>query len=562
MKITEELKGNRYFTGMKGQQIIYSDDFYPAMYEKIRAGMTYVEAYNASGFDTALLGVNRANNVGKRVMAAAKAGKLADPAKFDGSKPMDWEKVLQKSVYEQNAWLTARILYLEEVLEARQYVTLKIGGENYNFKSCKLNRFELVERFIEKHPEYNIQKCLFMFGVNSEGYYSWRSRKNERNKVAADNEENRIMEAIRQICRKAGYNPGKRQMQVYLKRDHGISAGLRRIKRIMNFMRIEPTLPKKDAYKNQVAYNHPMSCPDNKLKQNFFIGPRKVILTDITYIYYGPSRKLLYLCVFYDPFTREVLGFAVDKRMTVELVKKAYSGMMKKHGHELKNPDIYIHSDQGSQYLETSFKQLLSDDDFIRSVSRRGNSQDNAPMESFFGRMKSHIMNILALCPNSETAIRLVEGYMNAYNNEKYQYSLAGLTPTEFYFYCVSGVYPCDEYYGIKKNELLSVQDLIAARRKTADIKAAKRREAYAKKASSKNIVEKDLLKVRRRINALKRNTESEMRKLMVLQEEIQVALKFVKNATDDVLLQLTESHENWRKYPELNYIYKMDELF
>ena len=121
----------------------------------------------------------------------------------------------------------------------------------------------------------------------------------------------------------------------------------------------------------------------------------------------------------------------------------------------------------------------------------------------------------------------------------------------EFYFYCVSGVYPCDEYYGIKKNELLSVQDLIAARRKTADIKAAKRREAYAKKASSKNIVEKDLLKVRRRINALKRNTESEMRKLMVLQEEIQVALKFVKNATDDVLLQLTESHENWRKYPE-----------
>lgn len=116
----------------------------------------------------------------------------------------------------------------------------------------------------------------------------------------------------------------------------------------------------------------------------------------------------------------------------------------------------------------------MTDDGFIRSVSRRGNSQDNAPMESFFGRMKSHIMDILALCPDIETAIRLVEGYMDAYNNENYQYTLAGLTPAEFYFYSVTGVYPCDEYYG-----------------------ATKRRESYARqKATPQGIVERDLLKI------------------------------------------------------------------
>ena len=63
MKITEALKGNPYFVGLKGQQIIYSDDFYSSMYERIHSGMTYVAAYNDLGFDTALLGVNRANNV-------------------------------------------------------------------------------------------------------------------------------------------------------------------------------------------------------------------------------------------------------------------------------------------------------------------------------------------------------------------------------------------------------------------------------------------------------------------------------------------------------------------
>ena len=40
------------------------------------------------------------------------------------------------------------------------------------------------------------------------------------------------------------------------------------------------------------------------------------------------------------------------------------------------------------------------------------------------------------------------------------------ITPSEFYFYSVTGVYPCDEYYGVGCEELLSVKELIAARRR------------------------------------------------------------------------------------------------
>jgi len=576
MNLADILGNNQYFVGLKGKQIIYSDDFHAAMYQKIRdAGMTYVEAYNALGFNTELLGVGRANCAGQRAMAAAKTGALfqVDPAKYDGSKALDWDQLSGMSVYEQNASMTARLRYLEELLEMLKYVPVMIGGEAYSLKSRiqNVDQFELVDRFIARMVEdgrYTIQQCLAMFGVNSDSYYTWKSRRDARAeaKAAEDDEERRIMEAIRQICRKLGYNPGKRQMQVYLKRDHGISIGLRRIKRIMNRMRIQPTLPKKDAYKNQVTYNHPMASPDNKLMRNFYIGPRKVVLTDITYIYYGAMRTLLYLCVFYDPFTREVLGYAVDSRMTVGLVKRAYARMMEEHGAELKNPGVYLHSDQGSQYLETSFSQLLTDDGFIRSVSRRGNSQDNAPMESFFGRMKSHIMDILALCPDMETAIRLVEGYMDAYNNENYQYTLAGLTPAEFYFYSMTGVYPCDEYYGVGREELLSVKELIAARRRAADFKAAKRRESYARqKATPQGIVERDLLKIEKRLRsltALKEDTEEEISLLETLQSKMKEAITFLENAADDVIRGLMESHENWERYPQLGYIYEMDGMF
>ena len=55
-------------------------------------------------------------------------------------------------------------------------------------------------------------------------------------------------------------------------------------------------------------------------------------------------------------------------------------------------------------------------------MSARGNSQDNAPMESFFGRMKNEAMNIIALCPDIDTVRRLIKGYMSKYNNERYQY--------------------------------------------------------------------------------------------------------------------------------------------
>lgn len=572
MNLMEILGGNQYFKGLKGNQIIYTNDFHPAMYRLIQGGMTYVQAYNALGFDTSVLGVGRANCAGQRAMAAAKDGSLfiVDPANYDGSKAMDWEKLDGMSVHEQNACLKAHLLYMEELLEMLRYVPVMIGEDEYFLKTRieNVNQFELVDRFIAWAPGYTIQQCLAMFGVNSDSYYTWKTRRVERAKAKAaeDDEEKRIMEAIRQVCRKLGYNPGKRTMQLYLRRDHGISIGLRRIKRIMKKMRIQPTRPKKDAYKNQVTYNHPMASPDNKLMRNFYIGPRRVVLTDITYIYFGALRSLLYLCVFYDPFTREVLGFAADDRMTVGLVKEAYGRMMRDHGSELRNPGVYLHSDQGSQYLETSFKQLLTDDGFIQSVSRRGNSQDNSPMESFFGRMKSHIMDILALCPDMDTAIRLVEGYMDAYNNENYQYTLAGLTPAEYYFYSVTGVYPCDEYYGVRREELLSIKELIAARRRAADLKAAKRRESYAKqKASPKGIVERDLLKTERRLRsltALKEDTEEEIGILEGLQAKMKEALEFLSTAGSEVLQRLVESNENWKQYPQLAYIYEMDGMF
>ena len=93
------------------------------MYKKIHdEGMTYVEAYNALGFDTKILGENRANSAGKRVMQMARENKLftVDPSNYDGSVPR--EEMGELAPEEEIAYLKARNMYLEELVEAQKKI--------------------------------------------------------------------------------------------------------------------------------------------------------------------------------------------------------------------------------------------------------------------------------------------------------------------------------------------------------------------------------------------------------------------------------------------------------
>ena len=433
----------------------------------------------------------------------------------------------------------------------------------------------MIRRQAEKKHGITVEGCLKMFGVSKSGYYSWKKRREdgEKRREEEKKELRQIMERFRAIIKKLGFVPGKRTFRTYMFRDYGFNISVKRCRRIMKMMNLVANVPKKDAYKGQATHNHRAAAPDNKVKQDFYIGPRKVILTDITYLYYGRYRSVLYLCAFRDAYTREILGAAIGTRMTVDLVTKAYDRMMDKHGKELKkDADVYIHSDQGSQYLSTTFKELLTDDGFVQSASRRGNSQDNAPMESFFGQMKCRIIDLVALCPDAETAIKLIEGYIDEYNYGIYQHSLAGLTPSEYYTYVTTGIYPCDNYFGVKATELMPIGELVAARLDEARKKQAKAKEqARAKREAAERFVSAPTLVVSRDQERLRREkakwskskelAEKQIAHIEEILEKTKEALKFMATATKEVLEEL-KYPQNWKKYKALDYVYEMNELF
>lgn len=354
-----------------------------------------------------------------------------------------------------------------------------------------------------------------------------------------------------------------------------MNVSIKRCRKIMQSMHLVANKPKKDAYKHQATHDHICATPKNHVNQDFYVAPRAIILTDITYLYYGPNRTPFYTCVFKDAYTKEILGCSSSSTMTVALVKEAYDMMMSKHSHQFKRPNVYVHSDQGSQYLATTFKTMLEDDGFIQSVSARGNSQDNAPMESFFGTMKTRIIDLVALCPTLELAKKMVEGYINKYNHEFYQYNLAGLTPSEFYLYTTTGIYPCVEYFGVEARELNTVEQLVEKRLEYAKRKQERLKRLKNNSVNEKNQLngspieraEKDILVVKKLLQQwekIQKKSTEQINKLKQLFESINSAKDFLNKLKDvdtETYNKLLTPQE-WQQFKELSYIYDMKEMF
>jgi transposase len=166
------------------------------------------------------------------------------------------------------------------------------------------DRFMAVDSFIRKQKEkvdgFSIEQCCRMFGVSRSGYYAWKARIEDKDgkQAARKAADDYVKELMRLVIAKLGFVPGKRTFHIHLWRDHGEHVSVKRCRRLMKEMNLTASRPKKDAYKHQATHDHECASPVNAVNQNFYIGPRKIILTDITYLYYGPNRTVFYLCVF------------------------------------------------------------------------------------------------------------------------------------------------------------------------------------------------------------------------------------------------------------------------
>ena len=215
---------------------------------------------------------------------------------------------------------------------------------------------------------------------------------------------------------------------------------LKKIRRLMKKYGLKCPFRGPNPYKQMAKAIKTNTVFQNMVNREFLKGGvRKVLLTDITYIFYDGG--VCYLSTILDAFTREILAYQLSKNLMVDFVLKTVDELIAEHGSTLDDTTI-IHSDQGCHYTSKAFIQMLKDNHFVQSMSRRGNCWDNAPQESFFGHMKDEIRYEIAVMKTFDEVEAKIDDWIDYYNNDRYQWELSKLSPKEFYRYMTTGIYP------------------------------------------------------------------------------------------------------------------------
>jgi transposase InsO family protein len=284
----------------------------------------------------------------------------------------------------------------------------------------------------------NIKQLCEIAGVSRSGYYGWL--KAEPLRQEREEKDRADFEQILKAYRHRGYDKGGRGVQMRLLRhDPPIVMNLKKVYRLMRKYSLKCPLRRANPYRQMLKAIRENNYAKNLLNREFKEhGIRTILLTDITYL----KRKdggFSYLSAIMDAGSKEILAYAVSPSIALDFVLETVEKLMENHGSEL-NTDALLHSDQGSHYTSHKFIELLKNSELRRSMSRRANCWDNAPQESFFGHMKEE--TDLTQCETHEQITAAIDDWMEYYNNERYQWDLAKLAPSEYYKYITTGVYP------------------------------------------------------------------------------------------------------------------------
>ena len=128
--------------------------------------------------------------------------------------------------------------------------------------------------------------------------------------------------------------------------------------------------------------------PADLVNRDFTVrAPNRLWLADLTYV--RTRSGFVYVSFVIDAYSRRVLGWQASRSMRTELaldaLEMAISGR-RRDGHG--TAEVTHHSDRGSQYLSIRYSQRLADNDIVASVGTKGDSYDNAMIESFNGLYK------------------------------------------------------------------------------------------------------------------------------------------------------------------------------
>ena len=302
--------------------------------------------------------------------------------------------------------------------------------------------FEIIFNTInQSHNTMSVKTLCDMAGVSRSGYYAWVNAAATRE--LKEQQDRADFDLILTAYKMHGYSKGAKGIYMaLLHMDPPVIMNLKKIRRLMNKYNLSCPYRGPNPYRRMAKALKTSNVAANLLNREFEeYGPRIVLLTDITYLPYNGT--FAYLSTILDAFTKQILSYVLSPSLEVDFVLETINQLVENHGISLQTETI-IHSDQGCHYTSHKFINILYDKKLRQSMSRKGNCWDNAPQESFFGHMKDHIRQKLSECQTFSEVKLIIDDYIDYYNNRRYQWQLAKLSPNEYYNFVTTEVYPLD----------------------------------------------------------------------------------------------------------------------
>jgi putative transposase len=230
---------------------------------------------------------------------------------------------------------------------------------------------------------------------------------------------------VREIHRDSGSSYGARRISKEL-RGPGFRSGRVRTRTLMELAGVTARGGRKFRVTTNSKHNLPVA--ENLLNRQFKVTqPDRVWGSDITYVW--TRQGWIYLAVVLDLFSRRVVGWAMSKRITRHLVMDALQIALCRRRPA---PNLIFHSDRGSQYCSDDFQRLLKRNGMICSMSRKGNCWENAPLENFFGTLKTERVHFSDYRTREQARDDLVDYIEMFYNSKRLHSYLGYLSPMDF----------------------------------------------------------------------------------------------------------------------------------
>ena len=286
----------------------------------------------------------------------------------------------------------------------------------------------------EQTAHFAVTDLCQSLGVSRSGYYAWQQRVPKTDVWAVP-----VTQVFWQHARRYGSRRITAELQA-----HGHAIGRRRIQRILRAQNLQAIQPKSFVPRTTNS-RHGGKLSPNLLDGLTITRPHQVFVSDITYL---PllSGQWAYLATWMDLYTRKIAGWQVAENMLAALIIRALQQAIVRE-----QPDcgLIVHSDRGGQYVDTEFRRLLAAYGYRQSMSRAGETYDNAFAESLFSRYKAELLEGGAFRDVTEAQLETFE-YIERYYNPVRRHSALGYVSPEEYEWA---------YYQRAKAESLTIKE-------------------------------------------------------------------------------------------------------